>query len=342
MNPDFPGQGSTGIVSTDDEGATWNESIRIYSPDPDKPSIGSGPYHDPRPAWATYPSAVYFCIGDGFHFPSANEYCYRSDDGGSTWGSATVASTGKDLCYPFVGELTIAEDGTVYLPFAHCGHSQGMAVSTDNGETWEVLTVPGMVSDDKTLDQFPDIATDDSGRVYFAASSRGRPLVSMSEDNGKHWTAPVDVGLAEGIAYAQFPSIIAGDAGRAAFAFLGSTTSGYPENANYTGAWHLYVAVTLDGGVSWETTDVTSEDPVQRGCIGSKFTGSCKRRNLLDFIDMAIDAEGRILIAYTDGCVSVICVGPDGTPADSNESSYAVARQVNGPRMFAAFDKTGR
>src|SRR6266508_1162438 len=95
MNPDFPGQGATGIVSTDDEGATWNESIRIYSPDPDKPSVGSGPYHDPQPTTTTYPSAVYFCIGDGFHFPSANVYCYRSDNGGSTWGSATIASTGK-------------------------------------------------------------------------------------------------------------------------------------------------------------------------------------------------------------------------------------------------------
>ena len=96
--------------------------------------------------------------------------------------------------------------------------------------------------------------------------------------------------------------------------------------------------MTLDGGMSWETMDVAPNDPVQRGCIGSKFTGSCKRRNLLDFLDMAIDVEGRILIAYTDGCVSEICVGPQGSPADSNASAYAVARQISGPRMFSIFD----
>jgi hypothetical protein len=162
----------------------------------------------------------------------------------------------------------------------------------------------------------------------------------MSDDNGTHWTAPIDVGLSQGITNAEFPSIVAGDSGRAAFAFLGSTTPGYPENTEYVGVWHLYVAVTLDGGKSWQTVDATPDDPVQRGCIGSKFTGSCKRRNLLDFMDMAIDAEGRVLVAYTDGCVSEICVGSAGTPADSNDSSYAVARQTEGPRMFASFDPT--
>jgi hypothetical protein len=83
---------------------------------------------------------------------------------------------------------------------------------------------------------------------------------------------------------------------------------------------------------------VTGDDPVQRGCIGTKLTGSCKRRNLLDFMDSAVDAQGRVLVAYPDGCVSEVCVGREGTPEGSNESSYGVARQASGPRMFAAFD----
>jgi hypothetical protein len=36
--------------------------------------------------------------------------------------------------------------------------------------------------------------------------------------------------------------------------------------------------------------------------------------------------------------LSEVCVGRDGTPEDSNDSSYGVARQGAGPRMFAAFD----
>jgi hypothetical protein len=147
----------------------------------------------------------------------------------------------------------------------------------------------------------------------------------------------VDV-LGAGIEYAEFPTVVAGDNGRAAVAFLGSTTRGNSENQNYDGIWHLYVAVTVDGGATWDMTDVTSGDPVQRGCIGSKLTGSCKRRNLLDFIDSAIDEQGRVLIAYADGCVSQTCVGANGAPSDSNASDYAVARQVSGPRILAAFD----
>ncbi len=328
----------THIVSTDDDGATWNEPTLVANPNSDKPVIGSGPWHAPAPAGASFPSAVYVCMADSFHFPSANAYCYRSDDGGQTWGPARVASPGEGPCLPFAGEVEVDADGTVYLPLEHCGSAQTLAISEDNGETWQVMNVPGVRDSDQTLDQYPDVAFDRGGRLYFAASSRGRPLVATSDDHGKSWTAPVDVGVAAGIAYAEFPTVVAGDRGRAAFAFLGSTTPGYPENSNYEGVWHLYVAVTLDGGAKWETTDLTPDDPVQRGCIGSKLLGSCKRRNLLDFIDSAIDAEGRVLVAYTDGCVSAACVAPSGTPADSNDSKYVVARQVAGVRMFAAFN----
>jgi hypothetical protein len=327
-----------GIASTDDDGASWNQPSEVLSPYADKPVIGSGPYHAPAPETAAYPSATYLCAGDDVHWPSSPAYCYRSDDGGQTWGPAAVASPGQGPCLPFAGEVTVDADGVVYLPLEHCGSGQGLASSDDNGQTWRVTTVPGIRGVAQTLDEFPDVASDREGRLYYAASSRGRPVVATSDDHGGHWSSPVNVGADAGIEYAQFPTIVAGDGGRAAFAFLGTTTPGYPENTNFTGAWHLYITVTTDGGATWDTTDVTGNDPVQRGCIGTKLTGSCKRRNLLDFMDSAVDAQGRVLVAYPDGCVSEVCVGREGTPEDSNESSYGVARQASGPRMFAAFD----
>jgi hypothetical protein len=337
-NPDFPFEGITGIVSTDDDAASWNERSQVVSPNPDKPVLGSGNYHAPAPAGASYPSAIYHCVADAVHFESANAYCSRSDDGGQTWGAATVAVPGQGPCLPYAGEVEVDGDGVVYLPLEHCGSFQGVAISDDNGDTWQVSTVPGIRDSDQNFDQFPDVASDQGGRVYYAASSQGRPVVATSDDHAEHWTTPVDVAAGAGIEYAEFPTVVAGDDGRAAMAFLGSTTRGYPENQNYDGIWHLYVSVTTDGGATWETTDVTGDDPVQRGCIGAKLTGSCKRRNLLDFMDSAVDAEGRVLVAYPDGCVSETCVGPSGTPEDSNDSSYGVARQVAGSRMFAAFD----
>jgi len=242
------------------------------SPYADKPVIGSGPYHSPAPAAASYPSAVYLCAGDDFHWPSGNAYCYRSDDGGHTWGQAKVASPGTGPCLPFAGEVAVDGDGIVYLPLEHCGSRQGLASSSDNGETWRVTTVPGVRDAAQNFDEFPDVASDSDGRLYYAATGRGRPVVAVSDDQGRHWRPAVDVGAEAGIRYAQFPTLVAGDGGRAAFAFLGSTTPGYPENSNYTGAWHLYVAVTVDGGASWDASCRGQDTPAlddrqQRGVV---------------------------------------------------------------------------
>jgi hypothetical protein len=330
-------RGRVGVATSDDDGATWNDASSVFIADPDKPVIGAGPYHGSAPAGASFPSAVHVCVS---HWPpSQNGNCFRSDDGGATWGSPSVVPTAIAGCLAFAGAIHVDADGVVYLPLAHCGSAQGVAISDDNGQTWRVMRIRGVRDGDQTYDQFPDVASDRGGRVYYAASSRGRPVVSATDDHGGHWSAPVDIAAGTPIASAEFPTIVAGDHGRAALAFLGSTTRGYPENASYDGVWRLYVVITLDGGQTWSTpTDVTRDDPVQRGCIGAKFVGSCKRRNLLDFMDSAIDAEGRVLVAYPDGCVTDTCVAPGGTQADSNDSSYAVARQIAGPRMVAAFD----
>jgi hypothetical protein len=53
---------------------------------------------------------------------------------------------------------------------------------------------------------------------------------------------------------------------------------------------------------------------------------------------MSVDGHGRVIIGYADGCISQVCIGPDGTPDDSRASRGAIARQVSGPRLFAAFD----
>ena len=71
--------------------------------------------------------------------------------------------------------------------------------------------------------------------------------------------------------------------------------------------------MTYDGGRSWTTTDVTPNDPVQRGCIwwGSPrgdqpAAENCgnNKRNLLDFIDVAVDKTGRVVVGWADGCIN--------------------------------------
>ena len=57
------------------------------------------------------------------------------------------------------------------------------------------------------------------------------------------------------------------------------------------------------------TTDATPTDPVQRGSICTGGTTCGNDRNLLDFIDVTIDEQGRVLVGYADGCTGA-CAAP--------------------------------
>lgn len=239
-------------------------------------------------------------------------------------------------CAGLHGHVVVGPDGTVYVPHNDCsgpvGAGQGLLVSADNGLSWELRMVPGTVPALSDL----VVAVDAGGRLYFAASSDGRPAVSTSADGGQTWTALVDVGAPFGIQNAQFPMVAAGDAGRAAVAFYGTTSPGDDQSADFAGVWHLYVASTFDGGATWET-ELASADPVQRGCIWLQ-GGENPCRNLLDFQGMTVDAQGRVLVGYADGCTSSTCIGPSGTPDSSRDSLGTIARQTSGRRLLAAFD----
>jgi hypothetical protein len=152
----------------------------------------------------------------------------------------------------------------------------------------------------------------------------------------------------------QLPEVVAGDDNRAAFAFLGSTTPGDDQQYAFRGTWHLYTAVTYDRGKHWTTVDATPHHPMQRGCI--EFNASCPRsrgtndqRNLLDFNDITIDGQGRILAAYTDGCYPDL--GPPGKHGVCRKDATrlsglgpeiegpAIARQWCGRGLYRRYDR---
>src|SRR4029077_17385324 len=130
--------------------------------------------------------------------------------------------------------------------------------------------------------------------------------------------------------------VVAGDDNRAAFGFLGTTTAGDSSlDPNFPGVWHLYIATTYDGGNSWTTVDATPFDPVQVGPVCNAGTTCSTKRNLLDFNGFDVDAEGRQLFGFADGCVNCTNSSPS---ADSNAALGTGARQSGGPRLFAHFD----
>ena len=128
-------------------------------------------------------------------------------------------------------------------------------------------------------------------------------------------------------------------------AFLGTKTEGNAQNeffgmddahTRYVGAdYHLYIATTLDRGKTWQTVDVTGADPVQRGrvCLRGTACGS-KDRNLLDFMGIQVDRDGRVLVGWADGCV-LACVTSDLVAANTYTEQGTVTRQTTGPRLFS-------
>lgn len=314
---------------TDDDGDTWvpSQGCGLIA-GADHQTVGGGMYHAVNGVAVPNPiNAVYYCAQSGI-----DAYCARSDDGGITYGPSTVPYFSE--CGGLHGHVKVSPaDGTVYFPNRNCEGEQAAVVSEDNGLTWSIRHVPNTYA--SSMD--PSIAVATDGTVYFGYQDNdGHAKTAVSHDKGLTWTNLRDVGAPLGIQNTAFPEMVAGDGTRAAMAFLGTTTAGGFQDAGFTGVWHLYVSHTYDGGNTWTTVDATPNDPVQRGCIWMQGgTNAC--RNLLDFMDATIDRDGRVLVAFPDGCVGDCVTGTHNSYA----SLASIARQVNGRRMFAAADVAG-
>ena len=258
------------------------------------------------------------------------------------------------------GQPTI-NDGTNY---EYWGGRPALSISTNNGAGWLLHIVPpgtmadgrggsNPVSTNNVND--PSVAiSKQSGVVYFAWNNGVDPSdvqngttsqvgVAVSHDDGTTWSAPIDVSSPNGLNNVMFPEIVAGDDNRASVAYLGTSaigddqTNAFPKNP----PWHLYVSTTYDGGKTWSTVDTTPNDAVERGCIDMQGTtippspraDICSQRNLLDFNDATIDREGRLLVAYSDGCEGA-CEAD--TASGSTGAVDMVMRQSGGALLYAA------
>jgi hypothetical protein len=321
------------ISYTDDDGVTWVPSPGTLGSGIDHETIGGGPYHAPLVGTPAYANAVYYCSQD-----LVAAFCLRSDDGGAHWGPPVQTYTTE--CGGLHGHVKVSPtDGTVYLPNNACGGDGAVVVSEDNGITWKVRKVSNASFESTSGASDPAVGIDNAGRVYFGmANADSAALVATSTDRGSTWNNIVDVGAAFGLQNIRYPAAVAGDAGRAAIAFYGSTTAGSANAAGFNGIWHLYVAQTFDAGLHWTTSDVTPNAPMQRGCI---WTGGGANicRNLLDFFDVTIDKDGRVLVGYVNGCAGGNCAQSAPSATGNAYSAVAtIARQSSGRRLLAGKD----
>jgi hypothetical protein len=179
-----------------------------------------------------------------------------------------------------------------------------------------------------TYDSFVVDAVDKAGNVYVVWNERHPQqhetwtMLSVSRNGGKSWSAPVKVQRAP--ATTVFPWVTAGDAGRIAVSYYGTSARGNsPQTLAKNSAWYVYSAFSTDGGRRFSESRTT---PVMHhGSICTSGTGCpTGSRNLLDFFETAMDRNGCLVTSYADNTVD---------PATGAVVSYV--RQTGGPGLRA-------
>lgn len=338
--------GTSYMAFSDNDGATWTRSTgpgQVHGADNE--SIVVGPYPAVKPATAaggTYEHAMYYCSHG-----AVNAFCSRSDDGGLTFKPSRPIFPADASCSNH-GHVKVGHDGTVFVPMNNtCQGTEGVSISIDAGETWHYIAVPGTFKGRWD----PSIAMANDGKtVWFGYAEEGddRPMIVkgiLDKSNPAaptiNWQLPAtDVGVPANLKNIAFATVVAGDPDRAAFAFHGTDKAGDSGTIQtFTGAtWHLYVATTFDGGKTWNLRNATPNDPTQRNDIcdqGTSCATTGNHRNLLDFMDMDIDSEGRLVLIMADGCTGG-CANVGGAANYSAVGTFV--RQVDGKRMYAQFD----
>jgi hypothetical protein len=340
---------------TDDDGDSYIDGgIAPPNGGADHQSIGTGPYPAALSALGTPVNqgrAVYYCSQD-IVGPAE---CQRSDTLGASYGPGVPAYNGQGSSTPggtdcggLHGHVHVAPDGTVWLPVPQCGGKQGGAYSTDAGVTWNEFFVPGAISQPNGAD--PSIAIDSDNNIYFAYVNnepvgKGKPpeghaRVAVGKldlaTNKITWSNNFDLGKTHGIKNAVEIEAVGGSSGRAAVGFIGTNVPGDYQPNDFPGRWYAFIATTYDKGQSWVTVNATPNDPVQSKTGVWQQGGSAEDRNLLDFDEITVDAKGRVLYGYSDGCVSATCISGSG-PNDF-VAYMRVARQTGGKSLFAKND----
>lgn len=372
-----PTVGCTELWYTDNNGAAWDPGYACMPYWFDHETVGSGPWPPggpylmpagpqvPAPAQGQlYSQAVYYCAQAALVLPTE---CLVSYDGGISYVPTMQPWTTE--CTGLHGHVRVAPDGTAFLPSKSCGGVTGFAKTTNNGQSWSIVTIPGggtgrfdpSVAPSYRSPAIRGLAPPMGDHtLYFGMAQNNGAFIGVSGDDGATWNDNLGTGngVAPGTRWlnvgalasppvlrAEFAEVVAGDWDRAAFAFLGSTDPAVNVSGCGSAArnhvWYMYVAMTYDAGVTWDVQRI-SNDPIQRGAIGAPGE-VC--RNLLDFNDIAVDAYGRVLVASADGCTgpcvtatpgTAFCT--DGAPATSCNALATIFRQSTGRGLFAQFD----
>lgn len=329
---------------SDDAGGSWTGVNPVYCSTPPSPTYDHQKIHTGRVpplmshaalgvAPRTYPSATFFAWNDG-----SQSHVSMSLDGGVTFPFSTTSATGT-CSGGLHGRLRSMPDGTLVLPKRDCN---GPVVSVSKSfYYWRQVKVGASVGTTEHTKN-PEIAIDAAGVAYLTwVGADERLYVSVSRDvwNGS-WSAPIRASPPD-VLSTTMPSIVAGAEGKVALLYYGTDDGAAPpDHALDTTRWHAYVTYALDAlapDPTFVTAQLTTDaDPIQVGAISTNsHHAPAGSRNLLDFTDLWLTPDGRVVAAYADGCTSYLACNAvaNATPSLSRDNNGVAAVQLAGPRL---------
>ncbi len=315
--------GCSYLLFSDNEGESWRRNpLACGDFVNDHQTLFAGP----PPAGLTtqgFPEVVYYCFNR-----VADSSCGRSLDGGRTFlPTVDPAYIGVDggVCGGLHAHGSTDSAGRVFLPKGHCGIAT-VAISGDGADSWTRVEINGYIA---TADHEVNVAVDAADNLYAVWwDDRDRlPYLATSTDHGATWSTPVMI-APPGVHEVNFPTLAAGDAGRIAISFPGTTSQA---QGDLTRPWNYYVLVStnaLDSSpkFTWTTANA-SADPIHRGNCGP---GRCA--GMLDFLDIIVSPhDGSVWATAVDTCTGA-CVTDSTAEADAMKG--LIVRQTKGPSMW--------
>jgi hypothetical protein len=315
------------------------------------------------PVGAMHPNVVYICMTQ----TSIGPTCAASFDGGMTFvqggtmrhptrsADCTPITFGKPMAYP---DGTIAMAIGRWLPVRYylngnpdCRLKPTVAISNDYGLTWTLKE--NTAAPLPLVETDPRIVSTADGTSYLIYRASDQFVYMLrSKDKFSTWEGPFRVSPFDHTMN-MFAAITAGDNGKVAVAYLGTTSvlkkyMTEPERVGGNVFWHLFVSTSYNAdsaAPTFQTQQVTPiEDPVQAGCIAypgylypMEGPGYAQYYcyNLLGFIDMGHDKAGRFYVTFGDGCtLRNGCTGDTDGGYSARERQSAVAVQDHGRSLI--------
>jgi photosystem II stability/assembly factor-like uncharacterized protein len=311
-----------------DRGETWTttEAYAAGANDHETVIAGKVPAGSTlTPTDPTFPKIVYYCT-NGLYLVG----CSRSLDGGKTFVPVTgrpLAAQSEAQCGSETGFMTADSDGRIYIGGANCGVPQ-VSMSDDAGDTWHDVTVSDAIQADH---HDVEVATDSAGNVYALwLNTHHLPYLAVSRDHGATWSDPLMV-AAPDVRSAGFAELAAGDTGRVAVSYVGTTST---DTADTHRPWQYYVGVSQNA-LDDSPLFVTNVAPTADGS-GIVNRGDCcpGMYDYLD-VDVAPTLGGPVWASLSNVCSAACATDPNGVDDVYPGQGYAI-QEVSGPALTGA------